>query len=280
MKLIIEDREGVRTAAPLPGGETTVGRGEGNQVHLDARNVSRRHARLRRQRDGFVLEDLGSLTGVRVNGARIAAPTQVTEDDVIEIGDYALALAGDEARGPARLTARAHEARLGRALERETRASTVSAPPPSSPGHGQAGPLRLLCLGLGALALLLLGVGALLAPHGSPELSRSAMSDTSGSSGRSAPDAAARDAAARKALNEGEARLHAHDAAGAIARFQRAIGEKPSQHLLGLAYRGLGMAYVAVGDGKRGASYLKLYLPLCPAPERPGLEAVIARYGK
>jgi hypothetical protein len=40
------------------------------------------------------------------------------------------------------------------------------------------------------------------------------------------------------------------------------------------------MAYVAAGDAKRGAAYLKLYLPLCPASERPRLEEAIARYGK
>jgi len=297
MKLVIEDREGVRTAAPLPAEETTVGRGEGNQVPLNARNVSRRHARLRRARDGFVLEDLGSLTGVRVNGARIAAPTPVTEDDVIEIGDYVLALAGDRARGPcpSGLTARAQEARLGKALGRETPASMARAPPASSPRHGQTGPLRPLVLGLGALSLLLLGVGGILAPRGRSDASRRASAPapveapkpsspagfvTSSRNAANAPDQAARDGAARKALEEGEARLRAHDAAGAIARFQRAIGEKPGKHTLGLAYRGLGMAYLAAGDGKRGASYLKMYLPLCPASERPGLEAAIARYGK
>jgi pSer/pThr/pTyr-binding forkhead associated (FHA) protein len=294
MKLVIENREGVRTAVALAFVETTLGRGEGNQVQLDARNVSRRHARLRRDKGGFVLEDLGSFTGVRVNGARIAAPTLVTEDDVIEVGDYTLALAGDSAKNPTGLAPLAPGARPGQAAGRETHARRA---PQAFPGP--ASPLPPLVLGLGALAVLLVGVAALLALRGSSGTSRrepapvkaeapragspaadAARATSPTTSATSAADPPAGDAAARKALQEGETRLRAHDAAGAIARFQRAIREKPGKHLLGRAYRGLGMAYVAAGDAKRGAAYLKLYLPLCPASERPRLEEAIARYGK
>ena len=92
MNLIIEDEEGRKTVVPFARDEITVGRQEGNTVRLGERNVSRRHARLSRSDGSLVIEDLGSRNGVRVNGDRIRGPTRIGEGDLIEIGDYGLAL--------------------------------------------------------------------------------------------------------------------------------------------------------------------------------------------
>jgi ABC transport system ATP-binding/permease protein len=94
MKLIIEDDEGRKTVVPLLRDEITIGRQEGNVVKLSERNVSRRHARLKKDNGSLVLEDLGSYNGVRVNGERISGPTKVKEGDLIEIGDYDLGVQG------------------------------------------------------------------------------------------------------------------------------------------------------------------------------------------
>jgi ABC transport system ATP-binding/permease protein len=94
MKLIIEDDEGRKTVVQLLREEITIGRQEGNTIKLSERNVSRRHARLKRDNSSMVIEDLGSYNGVRVNGERISAPTKVKEGDLIEIGDYDLGLQG------------------------------------------------------------------------------------------------------------------------------------------------------------------------------------------
>ncbi|WP_245815017.1 FHA domain-containing protein [Cystobacter ferrugineus] len=72
--------------------EITIGRQEGNTIRLTERNVSRRHARLRRQNGHVVVEDLGSYNGVRINGERIQGPAQVEDGDLIQIGDYDLAV--------------------------------------------------------------------------------------------------------------------------------------------------------------------------------------------
>jgi pSer/pThr/pTyr-binding forkhead associated (FHA) protein len=95
-KLTIEDDEGKTTVVPLSREETTIGRLDGNTIRLTERNVSRKHARLVRQNGAIYIEDLASFTGVRVNGTRIAALTPLREGDEVQIGDYKLALKGDE----------------------------------------------------------------------------------------------------------------------------------------------------------------------------------------
>ncbi len=92
LKLIIEDDEGRKTVVPFVRDEITIGRQEGNTIRLTERNVSRRHARLVRQNGHVLVEDLGSYNGVRINGERIQGQTQVADGDLIQIGDYDLAL--------------------------------------------------------------------------------------------------------------------------------------------------------------------------------------------
>jgi len=91
-KLIIEDDEGHTTVVPLVKDEITIGRKEGNTIRLTERNVSRHHARLIRSNGSFFIEDLDSYNGVKVNGDRIATRTTIREGDLVEIGDYHLAL--------------------------------------------------------------------------------------------------------------------------------------------------------------------------------------------
>src|SRR6187549_2723902 len=97
MKLIIEDDEGRKTVVPFVREEITIGRQEGNTIRLTERNVSRRHARLMRQNGHVVVEDLGSSNGTRINGERISGQSSVKDGDLIQIGDYDLALQSDAA---------------------------------------------------------------------------------------------------------------------------------------------------------------------------------------
>jgi len=95
-KLSIEDDEGKTTVVPLTRDEMTIGRLEGNTIRLTERNVSRRHARLSRQNGAIYIEDLASFTGVRVNGAKIVSATPLREGDEVQIGDYRIALRGEQ----------------------------------------------------------------------------------------------------------------------------------------------------------------------------------------
>jgi ABC transport system ATP-binding/permease protein len=90
MKLILEDDEGRRTVIPLFREELTIGRADDNTVRLEGKDVSRRHARLTWRNGQVHLEDLNSLTGVRVNGQRIHGRRPIHDGDLIEISRYDL----------------------------------------------------------------------------------------------------------------------------------------------------------------------------------------------
>ncbi len=93
MKLVIEDEAGTRSIVPFVGDTIVVGRStEGVTFRLADRNVSRRHARFVRQNGTVFVEDLGSLTGTRVNGERITGRRKLRAGDLVQIGDYDLAL--------------------------------------------------------------------------------------------------------------------------------------------------------------------------------------------
>ena len=133
MKLIIEDDEGRKTVVPVVRDEMTIGRQDGNTIKLTERNVSRKHARLWKGDGVMMIEDLGSYTGVRINGDKIESPSAVKEGDLIEIGDYDLGIQGKfEASSPAPKAAAAPKPAPAAAP-----AAVKSAPPAarvSSPG--------------------------------------------------------------------------------------------------------------------------------------------------
>lgn len=92
LKLIIEDDEGRKTVVPFVRDEITIGRQEGNTIRLTERNVSRRHARLLRNNGSVQVEDLGSYNGIRLNGEKVSGRVSVNDGDLIQIGDYDLAI--------------------------------------------------------------------------------------------------------------------------------------------------------------------------------------------
>lgn len=101
MKLIIEDGDGRRTVVPLSGDEITIGRNQENVVRLGEKNVSRKHGRLFREAGRFYIEDLRSLTGIRVNGEKVKGPRPVEQGDRIRISEYDLMLEPEPGEKPA-----------------------------------------------------------------------------------------------------------------------------------------------------------------------------------
>lgn len=92
LRLIIEDDEGTTTVVPLGADAITIGRQQGNTIQLTEKNVSRRHARLYPEQAAWIVEDLGSYNGVKVNAQKVEGRVVLQEGDVIQIGDYHLAL--------------------------------------------------------------------------------------------------------------------------------------------------------------------------------------------
>lgn len=69
----------------------TIGREHDNNVEIKDPDVARYHARILRERDDFVVEDLNSSTGTWVNGERKARAV-LSHGDVIRVGQTELAL--------------------------------------------------------------------------------------------------------------------------------------------------------------------------------------------
>jgi hypothetical protein len=74
------------TRTPIGAQGLTIGRSPDADVVLASTEVSRRHAEVVPDDAGWVLVDLGSTNGVRLNGRRVGVPTLLTDGDVIEIG--------------------------------------------------------------------------------------------------------------------------------------------------------------------------------------------------
>jgi hypothetical protein len=71
-------------------GGAVIGRSSDSDIVIAAQEVSRRHAQIAPQGGGWVLTDLNSTNGVRVNGRALGPPTRLHPGDVIEIGPVEL----------------------------------------------------------------------------------------------------------------------------------------------------------------------------------------------
>jgi DNA-binding winged helix-turn-helix (wHTH) protein len=70
----------------LMNGANVVGRDPEAAIQIDARGVSRQHARILVSSGAAIIEDLGSKNGTYVNGRRITAPARLSEGDEIGLG--------------------------------------------------------------------------------------------------------------------------------------------------------------------------------------------------
>ncbi len=101
----------------LPGGQryalvrntVTLGRGAENDLMLADTAISRRHARLQRLSQGWLLIDWKSSNGTRVNGILIDGPYLLEDGDVIVLGDRRLVFRSAPQSEPSAVDAK-HEA--------------------------------------------------------------------------------------------------------------------------------------------------------------------------
>ena len=68
----------------------TIGRHPDCDIRFDNQEVSRQHAEVRRDDDGFVLVDLGSMNGTKLNGTGVKAPARLEDGDTISILTYTI----------------------------------------------------------------------------------------------------------------------------------------------------------------------------------------------
>jgi pSer/pThr/pTyr-binding forkhead associated (FHA) protein len=67
-------------------------------VLTNSRRVSRRHCCVAQVNDEFVLRDLDSMNGVRINGRRVDTEARISLGDVVSIGDLGFVLQGKDVR--------------------------------------------------------------------------------------------------------------------------------------------------------------------------------------
>src|SRR5450432_180176 len=100
-KLTIEDDQASKTVVHLVRDDYSIGRAEENTVRLTERNISRRHARLAKPNERWVLFDLGSYNGCYVNGQRVSEQHEIVHGDLVQLGDYRLQVIDDTVVEPA-----------------------------------------------------------------------------------------------------------------------------------------------------------------------------------
>ena len=77
---------GIGIKGVVPAGGAIIGRSRDCDIVLDDSNVSRRHAEISPSGPSWLIQDLGSTNGVRVNGRQVNGPHPLERGDRIELG--------------------------------------------------------------------------------------------------------------------------------------------------------------------------------------------------
>lgn len=86
-KIIIESGPSAGTELLLEKDELSLGRDVNNDLVINDPEVSRKHARLIKEGDSYIFEDLGSTNGTFILGERLSKPTLLVPNSKITIGE-------------------------------------------------------------------------------------------------------------------------------------------------------------------------------------------------
>ena len=90
-KVLVRDDKGFQRDYDLVGESLTIGREDDNNVVLKESSVGRYHARIRKAKEEdqvkFVLADLDSKIGTKLNGKPVEKKVELKNEDLIEIGN-------------------------------------------------------------------------------------------------------------------------------------------------------------------------------------------------
>lgn len=102
MRLVVEQGKLAGHAYDLTRSEIVIGRGQDCDIILDEHQVSRRHARLQYNPQGWTLVDLGSTNGTQINGQPLQAhsPHLLQPGDRVALGTTVLTLQQPAASEP------------------------------------------------------------------------------------------------------------------------------------------------------------------------------------
>jgi len=85
-RLVWQQPDGQEVEFPLDGEALEVGRDEDVAIRLDEPLVSRRHARVERRGEAWVVVDLDSTNFTRVNGERLRRERELVHGDELHFG--------------------------------------------------------------------------------------------------------------------------------------------------------------------------------------------------
>lgn len=153
--------------------EITIGRGDTCEFQIKDPNVSRKHVRVTREWDHFILEDLGSKNAVLINGKKLSGNHQLLDGDKIQLGHVVLSFVDPHERVYGALDApkpQKKELPKGSEAIPEQKAASSLPPVPAvsvaavGENSGKMGGVEYALLGLGVVVFvgLLAGLGVLL----------------------------------------------------------------------------------------------------------------------
>ena len=100
MPKLILLQEGQAIPYELTADETVMGRHPECTFQINSNMVSRKHAKVVKNGDGYVIEDMGSGNGTFVNAKKIDGPTLLSHDDRIKLGPILLRFEGAAGAAP------------------------------------------------------------------------------------------------------------------------------------------------------------------------------------
>lgn len=86
-RLIVEQGPEPEQTFTLGNAPQTIGRSANNGIVINDPEISRRHAQITPQGEGYVLEDLGSTNGTFINSTRLNQPMALKHGDSVAFGD-------------------------------------------------------------------------------------------------------------------------------------------------------------------------------------------------
>ncbi len=157
MAALVGVSENIRGSSfPLEGEEISVGRRDGNVVTLPDSSVSGDHAQIVYKDNGWVLRDLGSTNGTRVNGLTVEE-TRLQERDQVQFGSVSMifTLSDPGAINLDDFLSQSDEPDIELTAELAVKPETFSSHSPFAAQQRQrTGLWNMILAGIGALALL------------------------------------------------------------------------------------------------------------------------------
>jgi len=138
--------------------DLTIGRAEDNSLALADPKASRHHAHIHREGMSFILTDLGSANGTRVDGVRLTGPHPLQHGERITIGDTELTYLEPDRSSQDTITTAGPPAALRAAQQKQPAraAAPASMAPADEPAPASKGKGLGLAIGVGLIGVVLI----------------------------------------------------------------------------------------------------------------------------